>query len=127
MEKEIFALDIGTRKVMGIIARQLDDAIEILDVEAIEHPSRPMFDGQIHNIEEVAKTVRRLKEILESRQNKPQGDACLPVRQAGLPARQGGQPNSRSHKPEGNGGQPNSRSPKKLEKGSGAGVGRKLF
>ena len=134
MEKEIFALDIGTRKVMGIIARQLDDAIEILDVEAIEHPSRPMFDGQIHNIEEVAKTVRRLKEILESRQNKPQGDACLPVRQAGLPARQGGQPNSRSHKPEGDAclparqdGQPNSRSHKKLEKVSVAVAGRNLL
>lgn len=70
MEKEIFALDIGTRKVMGIIARQLDDAIEIMDAEVIEHPRRPMFDGQIHSIEEVAKTVRRLKENLESRQNK---------------------------------------------------------
>lgn len=70
MVKEIFALDIGTRKVMGIIARQSDEVTEILDAEAIEHPRRPMFDGQIHSIEEVAKTVRRLKENLESRQNK---------------------------------------------------------
>lgn len=70
MAEEIFALDIGTRKVMGIIARQSGEVTEILDAEAIEHPRRPMFDGQIHSIEEVAKTVRRLKEILESKQNK---------------------------------------------------------
>ncbi len=67
MSKEIFALDIGTRKVMGIIARKLDDVLEILDVEIIEHPSRPMFDGQIHSIEEVAKTVKKIKDKLESR------------------------------------------------------------
>lgn len=70
MEKEIFALDIGTRKVMGIVACQNGDCLEILDAEVIEHPQRPMFDGQIHSIEEVAKTVRRLKEHLEKRQNK---------------------------------------------------------
>ncbi len=67
MSKEIFALDIGTRKVMGIIARKVDDALEILDVEVAEHPSRPMFDGQIHSIEEVAKTVKKIKDKLESR------------------------------------------------------------
>ena len=33
MKEEIFALDIGTRKVMGIIARREDDCLEILDVE----------------------------------------------------------------------------------------------
>lgn len=69
-DREIFALDIGTRKVMGIIARQNEDGLEILDVEVIEHTSRPMLDGQIHNIEEVSRTVKRIKANLESRQNK---------------------------------------------------------
>ena len=69
-EKEIFALDIGTRKVMGIIARQNADGLEILDMEVIEHAARPMLDGQIHAIEEVSQTVKRLKANLESRQNK---------------------------------------------------------
>ncbi len=68
--KEIFALDIGTRKVMGIIARKNEDIIEILDVEVIEHSSRPMFDGQIHSIDEVAKIVKLIRERLESRLNK---------------------------------------------------------
>lgn len=70
MSKEIFALDIGTRKVMGIVALKNADFLEILDVEVIEHPARPMFDGQIHSIEEVARTVRTIKENLESRLNK---------------------------------------------------------
>ncbi|MFA6217887.1 MAG: cell division FtsA domain-containing protein [Candidatus Omnitrophota bacterium] len=67
MAKEIFALDIGTRKVMGIIARQQDECVEIVDVEVREHAARPMFDGQIHSIEEVVKTVVKIKESLEGR------------------------------------------------------------
>ncbi len=70
MKEEIFALDIGTRKVMGIIARREDDCLEILDVEMMEHPTRPMFDGQIHGIDEVAKTVKKIKDKLESRLGK---------------------------------------------------------
>ncbi|MFH1398074.1 MAG: cell division FtsA domain-containing protein [Candidatus Omnitrophota bacterium] len=68
--KEIFALDIGTRKVMGIIARKNEDMIEVLDVEVIEHSARPMFDGQIHSIDEVAKIVKLIRERLELRLNK---------------------------------------------------------
>ncbi|MFA5118620.1 MAG: cell division FtsA domain-containing protein [Candidatus Omnitrophota bacterium] len=67
MAREIFALDIGTRKVMGIVARQQDEHVEIVDVEVREHAARPMFDGQIHSIEEVVKTVVKIKESLESR------------------------------------------------------------
>ncbi len=52
---------------MGIIARRRDDFLEILDAEVMEHPSRPMFDGQIHSIDEVAKTVKKIKDKLESR------------------------------------------------------------
>ena len=70
MSKEIFALDIGTRKVMGIVARKHEDHLQILDVEVIEHPSRPMLDGQIHSIDEVVKTVKTIKDNLESRLNK---------------------------------------------------------
>lgn len=61
----IFALDIGTRKVMGIVARKTADGLEILGSKTIEHPSRPMLDGQIQNIEAVAKTVIQIKDSLE--------------------------------------------------------------
>lgn len=70
MSGEIFALDIGTRKVMGIIAHRCEESLEILDVEVIEHASRAMLDGQIHSIEEVARTVKKIKERLESRGNR---------------------------------------------------------
>ena len=70
MDNEIFALDIGTRKVMGIVCRRTEEGIEIIDSETLEHPSRPMLDGQIQNIEDAAKTVRRIKSALESRGNK---------------------------------------------------------
>ncbi len=69
MSKEVFALDIGTRKVMGIIA-SLQEVIRIEAVEVIEHVSRPMFDGQIHSIEEVAAAVSKIKLALESRTKK---------------------------------------------------------
>jgi cell division protein FtsA len=70
MREEIFALDIGTRKVMGIVGVSRDDYLEILDVEVIEHSSRPMLDAQIHSIDEVAKTVNLIKERLERRLNR---------------------------------------------------------
>lgn len=67
MGQEIFALDIGTRKVMGIVAVMDGDSLDILDSEVVEHTNRPMFDGQIHSINEVVKTVLAVKENLESR------------------------------------------------------------
>lgn len=63
----IFALDIGTRKVMGLVARPEGKGLEILEVEVQEHPTRAMLDGQIHNIEETARVVQRVKEALEAR------------------------------------------------------------
>ncbi len=79
MNEEIFALDIGTRKVMGIIARRGDGGLEALDVEVMEHPNRPMFDGQIHSIDEVAKTVKKVKDALESRYGKKLDKAGVAV------------------------------------------------
>ena len=70
MNEEIFALDIGTRKVMGIVARKTDERLEIIDAEVVEHSKRCMLDGQIHNIEDVAKVVRKVKETLEARLHK---------------------------------------------------------
>jgi len=69
MHEDIFALDIGTRKVMGIVARDKDGILEIIDVETIEHPSRPMYDGMIHNIDDVVKIVKQIKNALEMRLN----------------------------------------------------------
>jgi len=63
----IFSLDIGTRNVVGTLASKDEDAYRILDYEIIPHPDRAMYDGQIHDIDKVAKVVSRVKEKLEFR------------------------------------------------------------
>lgn len=66
---KIFALDIGTRKVRGLLAEYADTSLRIVDCEILEHETRAMFAGQIHDIEKVAKVVERIKRILEERNN----------------------------------------------------------
>jgi len=61
----IFALDIGTRTVIGIVGIQEADEFKIISLEIIEHKRRVMFDGQIHDIDSVADAVRQIKEKLE--------------------------------------------------------------
>lgn len=63
MNSPHFALDIGTRTVVGLIA----DA-EKLNIKAAcihEHNERSMQDGQIHDIEKVAQVVDEVKNDLE--------------------------------------------------------------
>jgi cell division protein FtsA len=67
MSPEIFALDIGTRKVMGIVGSTVGGELHVIDVETQEHTSRPMLDGQVHSIEAVAQNVIRIKVALEKR------------------------------------------------------------
>jgi cell division protein FtsA len=63
----IFALDIGTRTVVGIAGVQEKDKFKVLAAEIIEHKSRAMLDGQVHDIEKVADVVREVKGILEKK------------------------------------------------------------
>jgi len=62
-----FALDIGTRKVAGILGLQQGEKIKIVDAVVKEHNKRAMYDGQIHNIEEVTAIVRSIKSELEEK------------------------------------------------------------
>lgn len=68
-EEFIFALDIGTRSIIGIIAKQEGKELVIIDSQMIPHPDRNMFDGQIHDIEGVVAVVKEVKRILEERNN----------------------------------------------------------
>lgn len=63
----IFALDIGTRTVVGIAGVQEKDKFKVLAAEIIEHKSRAMLDGQVHDIEKVADVVREVKDVLEKK------------------------------------------------------------
>ena len=49
----VFALDIGTRSVIGIVAEQREGALHILATERMEHKTRAMLDGQIHDVPRV--------------------------------------------------------------------------
>lgn len=61
----IFSLDIGTRTVVGIVGRKTEDKFEILDSAVAAHTKRAMIDGQIEDIAEVAKVVKKVKDELE--------------------------------------------------------------
>lgn len=56
--REVFALDIGTRTIAGLVVRKEGKIYKILAHEMVEHEGRFMYDGQIHDIEVVAKSVR---------------------------------------------------------------------
>ncbi|MCL2633864.1 MAG: rod shape-determining protein [Oscillospiraceae bacterium] len=63
----VFALDIGTRTVVGILGEQRDDVFEMLDYIVEPHPKRAMIDGQIEDIRQVAKIVNKVKDQLAER------------------------------------------------------------
>lgn len=68
----IFALDIGTRMVMGLVMiKNKDQGYEILASARTEHRQRAMYDGQVHDVEEVARAVIRVKESLEKKLDVP--------------------------------------------------------
>lgn len=63
----IFALDVGTRKVAGLIGYVENDILNVVDFEVLEHPARNMLDGQIHDIKGVAAVIETVKKKLEER------------------------------------------------------------
>ena len=65
----MFALDIGTRTVVGVLALggTQRNRLEIIDMEVMEHRDRSMFDGQIHDIGRVTEVVKEVKRKLEQR------------------------------------------------------------
>lgn len=66
----VFALDIGTRKIAGLLVDlNEDDKMVVHDVVIREHEHRAMLDGQIHDVEKVARAVALVKKELEERNN----------------------------------------------------------
>lgn len=63
----IFSLDIGTRTVVGIVGYHDGEKFRIQAFDIEEHKERAMYDGQVHDIELVAKAVIKVKESLEKR------------------------------------------------------------
>lgn len=63
----IFALDIGTRSIIGVVVEFSENNLKIKAQYRLEHTSRAMYDGQIHDIPQVATSVIKVKETLEKK------------------------------------------------------------
>lgn len=66
-ERVIFALDIGTRSVTGVVGEIENGMLRVLGVETQEHAERAVVDGQIEDIEQTARVARLVKQRLEQR------------------------------------------------------------
>ena len=67
MSSKLFALDIGTRSVVGIILVEQDEHFHVIDILMKEHKERAMVDGQIHNVLYVADLIKEIKTELEEK------------------------------------------------------------
>ena len=74
----LFALDIGTRSVIGIAAtKEKDGTIAILATERQEHATRAMLDGQIHDVPQVAAEARGRCGAAQKRGGRRRGPRAL--------------------------------------------------
>ena len=73
----IFALDIGTRSVVGILGLHTPEGLKVLDIETVFHSKRSMLDGQIEDIDAVAEDIIKVRKALEKRNNIFLTKACI--------------------------------------------------
>ena len=78
-EETLFAIDIGTRKVMGLVAESLADALRVCDAETIEHQTRAMAAGQVQVVSRVAAVVREVASRRSKRRGIPLTRAAVAV------------------------------------------------
>lgn len=61
----LFALDVGTRKVCGILLEPGPEGPVVAHVVVKEHPGRAMLDGQVHHIEAASRVIAQVKQELQ--------------------------------------------------------------
>ncbi|NCB31725.1 MAG: cell division protein FtsA, partial [Clostridia bacterium] len=67
-EDLIFALDIGTRTMIGVVGERLNGGgFLVKDYELMEHPGRAMIDGQVEDIAQVGRLILEVQRHLEER------------------------------------------------------------
>ncbi len=64
-KEAVFALDIGTRSIIGMLGFVEDGKMKITAIEKAEHEKRTMIDGQIEDIGQVALVARRVRDAME--------------------------------------------------------------
>lgn len=85
----IYALDIGTRSVIGLLGTKEEDKVRVLAMEKLLHNHRAMMDGQIEDIAQVAATVRTVTERLEQDAGCKLERACVAAAGRALRTEQG--------------------------------------
>lgn len=62
-----FGLDIGTRSIVGTVGFKQGEKFIVIAQEIREHQTRAMLDGQIHDINRVAATIKEVKNALQEK------------------------------------------------------------
>ena len=73
----VYSLDIGTRNVVGTVGYQLEDGFKTVAMCSMEHDSRAMLDGQIHDIGRVSKIIRSVTDQLEEQLGFKLKEVCI--------------------------------------------------
>lgn len=73
----VFGLDIGTRSIVGTVGYKEKDRFIVICQRVMEHETRSMLDGQIHDIGRVAETIKIVKEQCEEAIGQPLKQVCI--------------------------------------------------
>lgn len=73
----VFGLDIGTRSLVGTIGYADSYGFHVVAMEVMEHTTRAMLDGQVHDINAVGEEIKILKERLEAKINRKLSSVCI--------------------------------------------------
>lgn len=74
----VFGLDIGTRSVVGTVGyKNNTNGFVVVAQTAIEHETRAMIDGQIHDIGQVARMIEQIRKQLEEMTGRRYQDVCI--------------------------------------------------
>lgn len=73
----VYGLDIGTRSIVGTVGYRKGKKFVVVALTSIEHETRAMMDGQIHDIKKVAATVKKVTAILEKKTGVKLDRVCI--------------------------------------------------
>ena len=73
----VYGLDIGTRSIVGTVGYRLRDRFFVVAQTILEHETRAMLDGQIHDINTVGETIREVTKTLEEQIKLPLKEVCV--------------------------------------------------
>lgn len=76
-EKMVFGLDIGTRSIVGTVGYLSGTKFHVIAQRMLEHDTRAMMDGQIHDITKVGEGILAVKKLLEKDTGRKLKETCV--------------------------------------------------